>query len=210
MDHIQLYWKCSEDGTGQTSSLFLSVFSSLGLCHSLRIIVFHSLGVEFPCTEGTLMNTFLSHSFPVFFQRVWWAGLLEKDVVVWWFIKGFSSSILIYVTPFYYFFNLQNHYYFFSLQMWWSEGFLALQGETAPPYGLFFRHFIHICKGKTFKTFDFFFIYIVVILHINFTVFLLLILYGDVELHPAGLCPWSSNVYSVHWYTCFSSGSSWS
>ena len=27
---------------------------------------------------------------------------------------------------------------------------------------------------------------------------------------PAGLCPWSSIVYSVHWYTCFSYGSSWS
>ena len=27
---------------------------------------------------------------------------------------------------------------------------------------------------------------------------------------PAGLCPWSSIVYSVHWYACFSSGSPYS
>ena len=71
MDHIQIYWNWGEEGSGQTSSLFLSVFPSLGLCHSLCTMVstVHSLGVEFPCIEGTLMHTFLSYSFPWFFSK---------------------------------------------------------------------------------------------------------------------------------------------
>ena len=83
-------------------------------------------------------------------------------------------------------FNLQNHYYCPSPQMWRPEGFLALQGVTAPPCGLFFRHFTHICMGKTFKLLIVFVYIVVVILHtsINFIVFLLLILSGDVELNP--------------------------
>ena len=48
----------------------------------------------------------------------------------------------------------------------------------------FFRHFVHISMGKTFKTFDCFVYIVVVILHIDFIVFLLLILSGDVELNP--------------------------
>ena len=70
--------------------------------------------------------------------------------------------------------------------MWQPEGFLTLKGVTAPPCGLFFRHFIRISMDKTFKTFDCFvyIVYIVVvILRIDFTVFLLFIL-SDVELNP--------------------------
>ena len=56
-----------------------------------------------------------------------------------------------------------------------------------PPCGLFFRHVIHISVSKNSNTFDCF-VYIVyiavVILHIDFIVFLLLILSGDVELNP--------------------------
>ena len=32
------------------------------LCYSPYTIIFHSLGAEFPCTEGTLMHIFLSYS----------------------------------------------------------------------------------------------------------------------------------------------------
>ena len=71
--------------------------------------------------------------------------------------------------------------------MWRPEGFLALQRVMSPPGGLFFHQFIHICMGKTFKTFDCFvyIVYIVVvILQIDFIVFFLIILSGDVELNP--------------------------
>ena len=61
-----------------------------------------------------------------------------------------------------------------------------MQGVTTPPCGLFFRHFIHIFMGKSFDCFVYI---VVVILHINFIVFLLLILSGDVELNP-GPCEW--------------------
>ena len=53
----------------------------------------------------------------------------------------------------------------------------------ASPCGLSFRHLIHISMGKTFDCFVYT-VYIVVILHIDFIVFLLLILSGDVELNP--------------------------
>ena len=109
--------------------------------------------------------------------------LIRRAVVVWWFIKGLSSSILIYISILL-LINLQNHYYCPSLQMWQPEGFLALQGVTAPPCGLFFRHFIHISMGKSFDCFVYIVYIVVVILHIDFIVFLLLILSGDVELNP--------------------------
>ena len=70
--------------------------------------------------------------------------------------------------------------------MWQPEEFLALQGVTAPPCGLFFRHFIHISMGKRFDCFVYRLLYkiiVVVILHIDFIAFLLLILSGDVELN---------------------------
>ena len=44
--------------------------------------------------------------------------------------------------------------------------------------------FIHISKGKTFDYLVYIVYIVVVILHIDFTVFLLLILSGDVELNP--------------------------
>ena len=72
--------------------------------------------------------------------------LVRRAVVAWWFIKGLSSSILIYISILL-LINLQNHYYCPSLQMWRPEGFLALQGVTAPPCGLFFRHFYAYLYG---------------------------------------------------------------
>ena len=114
--------------------------------------------------------------------------LIRRAMVVWWFIKGLSSSLLIYISILL-LINLQNHYHCPSLQMGRPEGFLALQGVTAPPYGLFFRRFIHISMGKSFNCF----VYIVVMLHIDFIVFLLLILSGDVELNPVKVC----NMYAL-------------
>ena len=71
--------------------------------------------------------------------------LIRRAMVVWWFIKGLSSSILIYISILL-LINLQNHYYRPSLQMWRHEGFLALQGVTAP-CGLFFLHFYSYLYG---------------------------------------------------------------
>ena len=102
MDRVQLYWNCGEEGSGHTSSLFLSLFSSFGLCHSLCTMVFHSFGVEFPCIEVTLLHTSVL-CFPLIFSKGVMGRLIRKDVVVWWFIKGLPSSVLIYVTPFCYF-----------------------------------------------------------------------------------------------------------
>ena len=127
---------------------YFCLFSSLGLCHSLCTMVFHSLGVEFPCIEGTLLHTFSVSFFSLVLSKGVMGRLIRRAVVAWWFIKGLSSSILIYVTPFYYFFHLQNHYYCPSPLMWRPEGLLALQGVTAPPCGLFFRHFIHVVWVK--------------------------------------------------------------
>ena len=71
--------------------------------------------------------------------------------------------------------------------MWRLEGFLALQVWRHLLVDCFPVNFIHICMGKTFNTSDCF-VYIayivVVIFHISFIVFLLLILSGDVELNP--------------------------
>ena len=111
------------------------------------------------------MHTFLSYFFPCFSKGVM-GRLIRRAVVVWWFINELSSSVLIYISILL-LINFQNHYYCPSLQMW------------RPPCGLFLRHFIHISMGKSFDSF----VYIVVILHIDF-VFLLLILSGDVELNP--------------------------
>ena len=144
---------------------YFCLFSSLGLCHSLCTMVFHSLGVEFPCIEGTLLHTFLFYSFPCFFKGVM-GRLIRRAVVVWWFIKGLSSSILIYATPFYYFFHLPNHYYCPSPLMWQPKGLLALQGVTAPPCGLFFRHFIHVVWVK-----------VLIVLYILYILYILLLLF---------------------------------
>ena len=103
MDHIQLYWNCGKEGSGQTSSLFLSMFSSLGLYHSPCTMIFHSLGEEFPCIEGTLMHTILSYSLPCFLSKGVMGRRIRKAMVVWPFIKRLSSFILVYVTLFYHF-----------------------------------------------------------------------------------------------------------
>ena len=68
--------------------------------------------------------------------------------------------------------------------MWRPEGLLALQGVTAPPWGLFFHHFIHVVWVKVLIGFVYIVYIVVVILHIDFIVFLLLILSGDTELNP--------------------------
>ena len=68
--------------------------------------------------------------------------------------------------------------------MWRPEGFLALQGVSAPPYGLFSVIFIHISTGKTFDCFVYSVYIVVVILHIDFIILLLLILSDNVELNP--------------------------
>ena len=40
------------------------------------------------------MHTFLSYSFPCFFSKGVVDRLIRRAVVVWWFIKGLSSSVL--------------------------------------------------------------------------------------------------------------------
>ena len=68
-----------------------TLFSFLGLCHSLCTMAFHSLGIEFPYlrvhSSNLLISTFL------FFQKVRRAGLLES-FVAWWVIRKVPSSFL--------------------------------------------------------------------------------------------------------------------
>ena len=63
--------------------------------------------------------------------------------------------------------------------MWQPEGFLTLQVVTAPPCGLFFCHFIHIFMGKFFHSAVY--IVVLVIVQIDYIVFFLLILSGDMN-----------------------------
>ena len=108
--------------------------------------------------------------------------LIRRAVAVWWFIKGLSLSILIYVTPFYYFSSSKPLLLSFPSDVA-TRGIVSLARCDGTSLWTVFPSLYSCCMGKSSDCFVYI-VCIVVILYIDFIVFLLLILSGDVELNP--------------------------